>query len=65
MLNNNEVLEQASLPSIEALLMLKQLRWAGDASRMDDTIIPKALFYAELSQGRCDRGPPADATRTN
>ena len=33
---NNEVLEQASLPSFETMLMLRQLRWAGHVSRMDD-----------------------------
>ena len=55
---NNEVLEQASLPSIEAMLMLRQLRWAGHVSRMDDTRIPKAMFYGELCQGRRDRGAP-------
>ena len=55
---NNEVLEQASLPSVEAMLMLRQLRWAGHVSRMDDTRIPKAVFYGELRQGRRDRGAP-------
>ena len=55
---NNEVLEQASLPSVQAMLMLRQLRWAGHVSRMDDTIIPKAVFYGELRQGRRDRGAP-------
>jgi transcription termination factor 2 len=47
------------------MLMLRQLRWAGHVSRMDDTRIPKAVFYCELRQGRRDRGAPADATGTN
>ena len=45
---NNEVLEQASLPSVEAMLMLRQLRWAGHVSRRDGTRTPKAVFYGEL-----------------
>jgi transcription termination factor 2 len=40
------------------MLMLRQLRWAGHVSRMDDTRIPKAMFCCELRQGRRDRGPP-------
>ena len=55
---NNEVLEQASLPSIETMLMLRQLRWAGHVSHMGDTSIPKAVLYGELRQGRGDRGAP-------
>ena len=46
---NNEVLEQAS---IETMLMLRQLRWAGHVSRMGGSRIPKAVFYGELRQRR-------------
>ena len=43
------------------VLNIKQLLcrgWTGHLSRMDDTIIPKAVFYGKLRQGRRDRGPP-------
>ena len=55
---NNEVLERADLLSIEAMLMLRQLRWAGHVSRMEDSRIPKAVFYGELVEGKRNRGAP-------
>ncbi|CAH1266354.1 Hypp3340 [Branchiostoma lanceolatum] len=55
---NIEVLERANLPSMEALLLSKQLRWAGHLSRMEDSRMPKAVFYSELCQGKRDRGAP-------
>ena len=55
---NTEVLERANTPSIETLLLSRQLRWAGHLSRMDDTRMPKAVFYGELAQGKRDRGAP-------
>ena len=37
---------------ISALLKQAQLRWSGHVVRMDDSILPKQLFYAELSNGK-------------
>lgn len=55
---NNEVLERANAPSVEAMLLTRQFRWAGHLSRMEDTRLPKAVFYGELCQGKRDRGAP-------
>ena len=55
---NNEVLERAEIPSIEAMLMLRQIRWAGHVSRMEDTRMPKEIFFGELSEGKRNRGAP-------
>ena len=55
---NNEVLERANLPSLEAMLLLKQLRWARHVSRMENSRMPKAVFYGELCQDKCDTGAP-------
>ena len=58
--SNEEVFERAIVESIESLLMLRQLRWTGHFSRMDDSRIPKAVFYGELKQGNRDRGAPKE-----
>ena len=57
-ITNTEVLEKANSTSIEAMLMTRQLRWAGHLSRMEDTRLPKAVFYGELKEGKRDRGAP-------
>ena len=38
------------------MLMKHQVRWAGHLVRMDDCLIPKQLFYGELSEGKRSRG---------
>ena len=48
----------AELPSVKAMLPQQHLRWAGQCSRMDDTRMPKAVIYGELSKGKHDRGAP-------
>ena len=55
---NEEVLQRADITSVESMLMIRQLRWAGHVSRMDDSRMPKAVFYSELCQGKRDRGAP-------
>ena len=49
---NQEILRKAEMTGIEAMLNLAQLRWSGHVSRMDNSRLPKQLFYAELSAGR-------------
>ena len=49
---DTEVLETAKMPSIEALIIKHQLRWAGHLVRLDDCRIPKQLFYGELCLGK-------------
>ena len=55
---NVEVLERAGLTSIEALLMKSQLRWAGHVARMENSRLPKQIFYSELTQGVRGKGRP-------
>ena len=49
---DTEVLERASCLSIEARITLHHMRWVGHVIRMDDTRIPKQIFYGELVQGK-------------
>ena len=53
---NGEVLQKASLESVEAMLVKSQLRWAGHVVRMPDDRLPKAVFYGELTSGKRKRG---------
>ena len=55
---NVEVLQQAGITSIEAMLLKTQLRWAGHISRMEVHHLPKISLYGELSTGHRDRGAP-------
>ena len=57
-ITNEEVLARADTTSVEAMLMLRHLRWAGHVTRMASSRMPKAVFYRELSQGKRDRGAP-------
>ena len=55
---NVEVLEKAEIPSIEAMLLRSQLRWAGHVHRMEDHRLPKITLYGELASGQRNRGAP-------
>ncbi|KAL8612753.1 hypothetical protein ACOMHN_033752 [Nucella lapillus] len=56
--SNVKVLLQAQMPSIDALLTQSQLRWSGHLVRMQDSRLPKQLFYGELTGGHRPRGRP-------
>ncbi|KAL8604434.1 hypothetical protein ACOMHN_042263 [Nucella lapillus] len=56
--SNVKVLLQAQMPSIYALLTQSQLRWSGYLVRMQDSRLPKQLFYGELIGGHRPRGRP-------
>ena len=43
------VLSKANTLSISAMVMKNQIRWAGHLVRMDESRVPKRLFYGELS----------------
>ena len=53
---DTEVLQQAGMESIHAMLMRSQLRWAGHVVRMPDERLPKQLLYGELCAGKRSRG---------
>ena len=55
---NEEVLKRASLPSLECTLLQQQLRWAGHVARMEDSRMPKAVFFGELREGKRKCGAP-------
>ena len=57
-MSNEEVLKRASLPSIESVLLQVQLRWAGHVTRMEEVLMPKAIFFSELQEGKRDCGAP-------
>ena len=42
---NTEVLETCHITGIEAFLLSAQLRWTGHVIRMEDTRLPKQVFY--------------------
>ena len=56
--SNNEVLQRASLPSIEAAVLFHRLRWSGHVSRMHHERLPNVLFHSELVEGERPRGAP-------
>ena len=64
-LSNQEVLERASTTSIETMVLKAQLRWTGHIIRMDESRIPRQLFYGELSQGRRNQGRPKKRYKDN
>ena len=57
-ISNEKVLEQAGIPSIEAMLLQQRLRWAGHVARMADHRLPKQTLFGELSSGHRNRGAP-------
>ena len=55
---NKEVLERTGLPSVEDLLIRKNLRWTGHLMRMSPGRLPKQIIYSQLSSGHRKRGHP-------
>ena len=45
---NNEILERTGLPSMEVLLIRKNLRRTGHLMRMSPDMLPKQILYSEL-----------------
>ena len=52
------VLQQANVSSIEERVLRSQMRWAGHLARMEDSRLPKQLFYGELQLGKRPRHKP-------
>ena len=51
-----EVLRGAHTVSVEALITVSQLRWAGHVRQMANRRLPKAVFYSELRQSKRSHG---------
>ena len=46
---NKDILEQTELPSMEDLLIRKNLRWTGHLTRMSPDRLSKQVLYSQLS----------------
>ena len=57
-MTNNEALQRADMPSIEAMLLSRQLTWTGHVVRMNDDRLPKTVLYGELWQAMQNVGRP-------
>ena len=55
---NTEVLAKAGCSSIEAFVRKRQLQWAGHVLRMNNSRLPKVVFYSELKEGQRQMGRP-------
>ena len=55
---DTEVLSIANVFSIDSLILLNRLRWAGHLVRLEDTRIPKQLFFGEIQGGKRRAGGP-------
>ena len=55
---NKEILERTGLPSMEDLLIRKNLWWTGHLMRMSPDRLPKQVLYSQLSSGQRNRGRP-------
>ena len=53
---NYQVLSRCKIPSLQSLLDKAKLRWTGHVVRMDNSRIPKALFYGRLATGTPRQG---------
>ena len=62
---NQEVLDRANSTRIEAKILQAQLRWTGHVIRMDETRIPRQLFYGELVSGHRKQGRPQKRYKDN
>ena len=55
---NKEILGQIGLPSMEDLLIKKNLLWTGHLMRMSSDRLPKQILYSQLPSGHRQRGRP-------
>ena len=53
-----KVLKRAGLPSMEDLLIRKNLRWIGHLLRMPTDRLPRQILYSQLPDGQRPRGRP-------
>jgi hypothetical protein len=55
---NEKVLDRAGLPSMEDLLIRKNLRWTGHLMRMPPDRLLKLIMFSQLPTGNRKRGRP-------
>ena len=55
---SKDILERTGLPSMEYLIIRKNLRWTGHLMRMSPDRLPKQVLYSQLSSGHRKRGRP-------
>ena len=55
---NKEILERTGLPSMEDLLIRKNLQWTGHLMRIPPDRLTKQFLYSLLSSGHRKRGRP-------
>jgi len=55
---NKKILERTGLPSMEDLLIRRNLRWTGHLMKMSPDRLPKQVLYTQLSSGHRKRGRP-------
>ena len=55
---NVEVLARAKVPTLSETLQKRRLRWLGHVRRMNDSRLPKAALYGQLTQGSRKPGRP-------
>ena len=55
---NEEILDRMDLPSMEDLLIRKNLRWTGHVMRLSSDRLPKQILFSQLASGTRDRGRP-------
>ena len=55
---NKEILERTGLPSMEDLLIRKNLQWTGHLMWMSPDRLLKQVLYSQLSSGQRKRGRP-------
>ena len=49
--NHSEIRSRAGIPSIESMLLHRQLRWLGHVIRMPDSRLPNRVLYDQLRLG--------------
>ena len=58
-MTDKEILEQTALPSMEDLLIRKNLRWTGHLMRMLPERLPKQILYSQLYFGHKKERTPS------
>ncbi|KAL1447452.1 hypothetical protein WDU94_015565 [Cyamophila willieti] len=52
------ILERAEMLSVDNLIRIRRLKWAGHLSRMDPTRIPHQVAFSELAEGKRPQNKP-------